>query len=303
MRFIYWIISLFKKSEPIESKPVEQTPLNPPDEVKMPTPKENDFDEWVMKAAEIIATFEGNGVDWSNPVGNFDGAYLTCGLMGFTWKYNNQPPMIKEFIKRHGADALIRLMPKCGSEYIRAANLGESGGSYIVKKWSSGYKVLEPYKSELAAFWGSPGMIEIQKEKIMEMMGTWGTKKMLETQAYFKMSEPKFQHLVYWMDQATLNGTGKTPSFADGEKVSINTVIDFCATAGGYNQSDLRKNGTLWNKMIDSSPADEKLLWKMAYLRAKASKSEFMGTVINRRGTLALGKGYVNGSLRTYDWF
>lgn len=301
MKFWEWIKSLFKK-EPIEKKPIVQPPAVAPEEIKMPTPKEDNYDEWVMKAAEIIATFEGNGVDWGNPVGNFDGAYLTCGLMGFTWKYNNQPPMIKEFVKRHSADAVLRLMPKSGSEYIRAANLGESGGANIVKQWSSGYKVNEPYKSELRAFWTSPGMIEIQKEKIFEMMGNWGTKKMLECQAYFKLSEPKFEHLVYWMDQATLNGTGKTPTFAAGEQVSINEVINFCSSAGGYNKEDLRKNGTLWNKMIDSSPKDEKLLWKMAYLRAKASKYEFMGTVMNRRGTLALGKGYVNGSLRTYDW-
>lgn len=301
MKFWEWIKSLFKK-EPIEKKPIVQPPAVAPEEIKMPTPKEDNYDEWVMKAAEIIATFEGNGVDWGNPVGNFDGAYLTCGLMGFTWKYNNQPPMIKEFVERHGADALLKLMPKSGSEYIRAANLGESSGASIVKQWSSGYKVNEPYRSELRVFWTSPGMIEIQKEKIFEMMGNWGTKKMLECQAYFKLSEPKFEHLVYWMDQATLNGTGKTPTFAAGEQVSINEVINFCSSAGGYNKEDLRKNGTLWNKMIDSSPKDEKLLWKMAYLRAKASKYEFMGTVMNRRGTLALGKGYVNGSLRTYDW-
>lgn len=300
MKFWNWIKALFKK-EPVEQRPAI-IPKNPPNEIKMPIPNNDIQGDWVMSAAKIIATFEGNGVDWGNPVGNFDGAYLTCGLMGFTWKYNNQPPMIKEYIKRHGADSLMRLMPQSGSEYIRAANLGESGGSQIVRQWSSGYTVRDPYNTELRAFWTSHGMIKIQEEKIMEMMGTWGLKKMKETQEYFGFSEPKFQHLVYWMDQATLNGTGKTPSFSSGEQVSINEVNDFCASAGGYNKQDLRKNGTLWNKMIDSSPKDEQLLWKMGYLRAKASKNEFMGTVMNRRGTLALGKGYVNGSLRTYEW-
>lgn len=301
-KIISWIASFWKK-EPVESqKPVVTPPVEDPVPPVDVNPPQGDHKDWVYKAAEIIATFEGNGVDWGNPVGNFDGAYLTCGLMGFTWKYNNQPPMIKQFVAKYGTKELLKLMPKSGSEYIRAANLGESGGSYIVKSWSSGYKVKEPYKSELYAFWTSPGMIEIQKEKIWSMMGEWGIKKMLETQAYFGFSEPKFQHLVYWMDQATLNGTGKTPTFKEGESVSINMVIDFCASAGGYNKEDLRKNGILWNKMIDKSPKDEVLLWKMGYLRAKRSKNEFMGTVLNRRGTLALGKGYVNGSLRTYDW-
>lgn len=301
MKFWEWLKSLFKK-EPIEQKPVLQPPPIPPEEIKMPTPKEDNYEEWVMNAAEIIATFEGNGVDWGNPVGNFDGAYLTCGLMGFTWKYNNQPPMILEFVKRHGEKALVLLMPIYGPEYIRAAKAGQYAGADTVAKWSIGYNVKPAIKAELRAFWTSPGMVAIQKEKIWDMVGKWGIKKMYETQEYFGLAEPRYEHLLYWMDQATLNGTGKTPKFAAGEQVSINEVINFCSSAGGYNKEDLRKNGALWNKMIDASPKDEKLLWKMAYLRAKASKSEFMGTVMNRRGTLALGKGYVNGSLRTYDW-
>lgn len=304
------IVSAFRKQEPVENKPiyVERGEIQEPQ--PMPTPKSDrndleliDESEWVLSAAKIIGSFEGNGVDWGNPVGNFDGAYLTCGLLGFTWKWNNQPPMILRYIKEYGEDVLTSIMPVYGQEYIRAAKLGENGGKSIVAAWSNGsYKLPGQIKSELNNFWSSKGMIKIQRQTIDEMMGNWGLKKMYETQSYFGMEKPKFEHLVYWMDQATLNGTGNTPTFAEGQKVYINDVIDFCRSAGGYNKEDLRKNGALWSKMILTSPPDEVLLWKMAYLRAIRSRSEFKGTVMNRRGTLALGKGYINESLRTYEW-
>lgn len=67
-----------------------------------------DWFSWTEKAMKISGSFEGIGEDWGNPVGNFDGAYLTCGLLGFTWKWNNQPPMIDEFVTRKGEDELMR---------------------------------------------------------------------------------------------------------------------------------------------------------------------------------------------------
>lgn len=300
------VASWFSNPEPVENKPVQESTPRSPEPIPAPVPGQKvpaDMQVWVDKAVEVIASFEGNGVDWGNPVGNFDGAYLTCGVIGFTWKYNNQPPMIREFVKRHGEPALRALMPRYGGSYIQAANLGESGGAHIVKAWSGGsYNLPEVIKSELNAFWKSPGMLKIQQEKIMELIGNWGIKKMYETQKFFGNPEPKFEHLVFWMDQATLNGTGKTPNFEEYKAVSTQTIIGFCANQGGYNKADLRKNGALWAKMLNDSPFQEVVMFKLAYLRSIRASSDFKGTVMNRRGTLALGKGYVNGSLRSYAW-
>lgn len=47
-----------------------------------------DWLEWTEKAMKISDSFEGQGEDWGNPVGNFDSAYLTCGLLGFIWQGN-----------------------------------------------------------------------------------------------------------------------------------------------------------------------------------------------------------------------
>lgn len=304
------IVSIFVHKEPVETKPVLEVE-HPTLPVEMPKPSEPSTSilteqeelDWVAKAVEIIASFEGNGVDWGNPVGNFDGAYLTCGVIGFTWKYNNQPPMIKDFINRFGATKLMELMPRYGAAYMKAAQLGESGGASIVADWSGGrYTLPTAIRNELYAFWTSPGMITIQKERIMTMIGNWGLKKMYETQKYFNLPKPQFEHLVFWMDQATLNGTGKTPAFDEHKSVTFNEIMDFCRRQGGYNKDDLRRNGSLWSQTYPQSPAVEQAMFRLGYLRAIRSSSDFRGTVLNRRGTLALGKGYVNGSLRTYAW-
>lgn len=303
----YKIVSIFSGPEPVEEMPVGDSTIKQPEPMPVPIPtnppQDNFIEEWIRKAVEIIASFEGVGVDWGNPVGNFDGAGLTCGVIGFTWKYNNQPPMIREYVKRHGQASLLQFMPKYGLTYIKAANLGESGGMSIVKGWSGGsYNLPAAIKAELKAFWTSPGMLKIQEEQIMVMIGNWGVKKMYESQKYFGFAQPKFEHLVFWMDQATLNGQGKTPAFDEHKSITKSQILSFCASQGGYNKADLRKNGALWSQMYDKSPYDEQVMFKLAYIRSTRASSDFKGTVMNRRGTLALGDGYVNGSRRTYAW-
>lgn len=316
--FIYSLVSRLglRKAEPIEKKPVPGITLPTPDvsedapPVPIAIPPQSDtgiidWMDWTIRAAKIVGTFEGKGEDWGNPVGNFDGAGLTCGLLGFTWKYNNQPPMILKFVETFGINALRALMPLTGDAYYKAARAGEKAGYSTVAAWTNPAKksqLREPYKSELNTFWTSPGMIEIQKKKAWEMMGAWAKEKALEAQKYFDFPVPKFEHFVFFVDQATLNGTGKTPTFEAAAAVSLMDVMHFCDTVGGFNVPDIRRNAKLWRAMLAKSPNDEVVLFKFGYLRALKASSDFRATTFNRRGTLALGGGYVNGSYRCYEW-
>lgn len=309
-----WLLSLFenlfkhlnKLPEPPSDDPPEPPP--PPPITKEPVTnieekEEIDWKEWGKRAAYISSTFEGKGGDYANVVGNFDGAYLTCGLLGLTWKYGNQLEILDQYLKKYGPNKLMALMPKSGKEYLEAINSGYGEGSSIVASWSKGSsKVSEPYKSELSAFWASPEMIELQDEKYEKMMGIFAKKKCLESQSYFNLPKPLFRHFMYWWDQAVLNGTGKTIAFSEAKDVGVKTVINFCKTVDGYNKDSMRKNADVWLKQIDKVDQDQIHLLKMAFLRALKSRQEFQGTTLMRRGTLALGRGYVNGTLRIYEW-
>lgn len=280
----------------IIEKPIEAIPTNEHSEI--------DWLQWTKKAASISSTFEGKGGDYANVTGNFDGAYLTCGLLGLTWKYGNQVKIIDEYLKLYGPNKLQKLMPKSGNEYLEAVNAGEQAGSSIVANWSHGSaNVKEPYKSELEAFWSSPEMVELQDKTYEKMMGVFAKKKCIETKDYFKNEVPKFEHYAYWWDQAVLNGTGKTIEFSDAINVSIEDVLEFVRSVGGYNKSSNRENYKLWSLHINNMSEEKKHLFKMGYLRALKSRDEFKGTTMMRRGTLALGIGFVNLTLRKYEWF
>ena len=155
-----------------------------------------DWFKWNQKAMLISASFEGHGADWGNPVGNFDRAFLTCGLLGFTWEWNNQPPMVMEFVVRQGKAALTALMPTKGAEYLDAVILGSKQAAPIVSSWSIGEKVVEPYHSELKTFWSSDAMKKIQTETSVSMFAKFAKRKTTETQRYYGLATPQFAHFA-----------------------------------------------------------------------------------------------------------
>lgn len=295
---------VFENHEP-NPEPPPAKPSAPPKQEEEPIDEKEkiDWKKWTKDAAFISSEYEGEGGDYANITGNFDGAYLTCGLLGLTWKYGNQLEILDKYLKEYGPNKLMGLMPKTGRAYLEAINAGYSEGAEIVASWSNySANVRQPYRSELAAFWSSPEMIELQDETYDKMMGIFAKKKCLETQSYFKLPKPLFQHYAYWWDQAVLNGQGKTVDFDDAKSVGTQTVLDFCDDVGGYNKDSMRKNAKIWRDQVEKSSIEEIHLFKMAYLRAIQSRVEFQGTTLMRRGTLALGKGYVNGTLRSYEW-
>lgn len=294
------IVQWFLDENPIEiSKDPSVIVL--PSDVKSTVQTLVDWNDWCKKAIDVSKNFEGG--DWSNITGNFDGAYLTCGALGFTWKYNNQPPMILQFLAKYGAELGKKLMPQYWEIYLKAANLGENGGASIVSAWTSnGANVKSDVKKELQAFWSSPEMIQIQITTAWRMMGDFAQKKCLEAQSYFGLAAPQFAHFSYWFDQAVLNGQGSTVQYGEESTVDMNAVLKWCKSASGYEIKSLTKCADLWATQLLKASPDQVVLWKMAYLRAMKSRPEFKPVTMCRRGTLALGTGMVNGSIQTYDW-
>ena len=119
---------VFEHHEPPPAKPMppikEEEPIDEKEQI--------DWKKWTKDAAFISSEFEGEGGDYANITGNFDGAYLTCGLLGLTWKYGNQLEILDKYLKKHGPNKLMSLMPKTGRYYLEAINAGYSEGASIV---------------------------------------------------------------------------------------------------------------------------------------------------------------------------
>lgn len=282
-----WFLSLFKKSNPAPAAVVAQPVI--PREVPPPA-----AGEWVDLALSVSQSFEGDD-PWANITGNFDGAGLTCGALGWTFKWSNQQPLVKKFLSLYGEQELKMLMPKTGVKYIAAVNSKESIGMDIVRGWSNGSsKVSEPYRSELRSFWKDIRMINIQKDEAKKTIGKFAQTQ-TDLMSKFLGMEPKPYWYCMFFDQGVQNGTGKLIDFNDAKKVKFSEILSWCKSGGG----DANKNAELWNKTI---LPDKLFLLQMAYLRARISNPKYQHDVMNRRGTIAMGFGHVHGRLRSLPW-
>lgn len=290
------IVSFFtraSKEAPL-SKPDIQEPLpipqDPPSEV-LPIPTQ----DWQTRALGISTQFEGSD-PWANITGNFDGAYLTCGALGWTFKWNNQQPLVKELVEAHGDHLLMTLMPKTGRDYLKAVLLPEKQGCEIVAKWSNGSEhVKEPYREELRALWKHPEMQKIQVQHASPM-GSFAETQSIKFAKHYGFSTYPFNAYAMFFDQAVQNGTGNLIDFRETDGLRHETILNWCKNANGKTgSSDLNKNYKLWSEIF---PNDESLvLFKLAYLKARISNSRYQYDVFNRRGTIIMGKGWVHGKL------
>lgn len=294
-RFINQLIRLFRSI--LTYKPREVADPIKPLPVPKPKPISDNrtlLDDWTERALYISQGFEGSD-PFANITGNFDGCGLTCGALGWTIKWGNQQRLVKDFIKLYGEDQLKALMPRTGEEYLKVTNMHHEAALKAVDHWSSGAKVLNPYRSELRAFWTDERMINIQIKYAEVDMGDFAMKQAITTQEYFKLSSPKFHHFAYWFDQAVLNGTGKTPLLMEAEDITLTDVWKWMESESGAAITDFKKNLNLWQDSYIS--LEEMHLLKLAMLRAQRSREEYDTVTMNRRGTLAIGKGYVNAKL------
>jgi hypothetical protein len=277
--------------------PVEQPPVSIP-----PVETQPDFEliSWVGRAIEITQAFEGNS-PWANITGNFDGAGLTCGALGWTVKWNNQQPLVKKFVLRFGIDNLKQYMPTTWKWYWDLTQIQEESKAIAFANTISNGKssVFQPYRSELSNFWSSKEMILIQKETAAIDMGSWAKEQCFKIQKHFNLSSPQFFAFAYYFDQAVLNGTGKNPEIYEASSINFSDIFSWMDKETGYGQEDFTKNMFHWRKMITSDAShlapDQELLFKLGYLRARRARSEFDTITMSRRGILSLGSGYLNG--------
>jgi hypothetical protein len=213
---------------------------------------------------------------------------------------------LQPMVKAVGRDAVLAAMPLNGAKMWEAADSTVSRGLQIVRKWQSGTTLKAGPKAELRALMGSPPMravqmvrIEAKAEAAFQMARTWTLAR--------DGTEPSQRMFLWFFDIVTQNGDmrGITPAEVAGF-IAINRpdrvddlICDFLAGKRGTSGHvrDAKANAALWRNQA----AGEKLeLLCMSYLRAGKSNPKWQHVVLNRKGTIAMGKGQVNG--RAWDF-
>jgi len=249
----------------------------------------------------LVGRFENGSEPYQGATGNFDGQGISCGVLQWNIGQQSLQPMIREA----GEQTVLSAMPQFGRAMWKACNASIQQGLAIVATWQTNNVLLSAPKKELRAMMGSPKLRELQDTRIRKVAETaeayaakWATARTGGGRTR--------QELVFFFDVVTQNGSMKDLGFADvrafkaaaGTDRADDLVCDWLArlNANSWGHKDAHKNAALWRGKASGAELD---LLVLAYLRSQKSTFRARGDVLNRKGTIAMRRGNVHGTL--YD--
>ncbi len=212
----------------------------------------------------LTAAFEGHG--YTLAVGNFDGAYLTWGIIGFTLKHGNFGKVITAIRDRHPALLTETMGKEKAAEILKAVNGTDSAkkafGNSITLSAKAG-ALRQDWKDAFKDLGDRREVRAIQDEVARTEYWTRGVKDM---QRFGKMTE---------IDAALFFDTSVQNGGVDADK----------AEAIKKALASLPRKATNRERLKATAEAI-----------ASESKPEYRNDVLSRRQTIALGSGNVHGA-------
>lgn len=255
--------------------------------------------EWLREALTIAGGYETSGDPWVAVTGNFDGMGISCGVL----QWNIGMGTLQPLVKSAGRDLVAQYMPQYGNVFWNACNSTIPRGLQIVRGWQNKNQVRSVVQAELRAFLACSTMRQQQidrarnlGDRAMELAVRWARD--------VRNGTPTLREYCWFFDLLVMNGGMKGIWLEDADAfIDLNAgdaagiICDWLARLNSsyYGWNDCRKNAGLWR----GSVADLRL-FVLGYLRAQKSRVEFRGIVVNRRCTVAMTYGYVNGDKEDY---
>lgn len=256
-------------------------------------------DEEILTAVGITGRFENAGDPFQGVTGDFDGMGVSCGVLQWNIGSHSLQPMVIAV----GRPVVDRDCPTIGADLWRACTGSTAQGLAIVRGWQIGAKLRAGPKAELAALMGSP---EMRAEQMRKIRLVAAQADQLATSWAKAAGRPArtLQELIWFFDLVTQNGSLKgidhaaVAAFiaAQGVDKSDDVACNWLAAAPAnwWGRPDCLKNAGVWRNAV--APADLEL-FVLSYLRSGLSSERARGVVMNRKGALAMRKGWVNGEL------
>ncbi len=231
--------------------------------------------ELFERCLQVTARFEGHG--FGAVAGNFDGAGLTWGVIGFTLKYGELQTVVKQ---AHAQNAL--LLRECFGDKVDElmarmdapidAALFEWADS--ISAGANKYAVQEPWRSSFSKFGMHETVREIQRQHARER--------------YF---EP-----------ALLTGKRVQENNELSSEFGIALCFDIHVQNGGIEEGELE---AYRHKLasFDGQATDSDKRLALARIVADNSKAKYRDDVFARKSTLATGAGFVHGQMfKLVNW-
>jgi len=255
-------------------------------------------DDFLTAGLKITGHFEDSSDPLGAVSGNFDGMGISLGVLQWNIGSNSLQPIVRTL----GKAAVTSTMPARGADLWTACNATVPQGLAIVKAWQPGNKLPKPVFNELKAFVRSTPFQD-QQLKVARKVGNaaWDTAVNLAVkQGRTTATKREF---CWFYDVFTQNGSLKsvTPKkvqdFIDahGANSADDFICDWLKGRSDDNRGakDSRKNATLWRNTV---PPDRLFLLVASFLRTGEANPLWHSDVMNRKGTIALGGGWVHGS-------
>ncbi len=259
--------------------------------------------DWIATALKVTGHFEDSDDPLAAVTGDFDQMGISLGVLQWNIGAGSLQPMIRNL----GQPVIVSYMPTYGRQLWLACTSAVGEGLSIVRGWQNGATLRPAVLAELKALVRGK---EFTAEQIARATQT-AERAYDVCDAWLKEYDNRRVTLgafCWFFDVRTQNGglKGVTPDTVRnfvkeaGAGQANNFVCDWLAARGpqdaGYRDS--RKNAELWR---NNQPADKMPLFAASYLRALKSRTVYRGDVLNRKATIALGKGWVHGELHRLE--
>jgi hypothetical protein len=256
--------------------------------------------KWVETALAITGDFETFGDPWTAVSGDFDQMGISCGPL----QWNIGQGSLQKLVTGCGQAQVLASMPQHGAELWRACTGSIAEGLTIVRGWQVGTKLRPVPESEMRAFLGTPAMRQQMLARVAGVAEDAAAKAAAWDAGATPPVAPKLHTFCWFFDLVTQSGGLKGLTRADatafigqhGAARADDAVCDWLDNrplASGHDR-DAKRNAALWRNTV---PAELLPLFVLSYLRANLSLPQWRHVALNRRGTIAMQQGWVNGEL------
>lgn len=243
----------------------------------------------------MTSQFETSGAGYAGVSGDFDGMGISCGVLQWNIGSHSLQPLVLAV-----GEAEVRArMPALGGQMWAACTGPLKAGLAIVRGWQTGSRLSAQARGELAALMGAPAMRAQQDQRIRAVAAE--AEALADAWARDRGGAGRtLREVAFFFDLVTQNGGSRGISHAQVRAFRGQTqpgraddvICDYLATApriAGWK--DARENARLWRDQPDEAGLD---LLIFAYLRSALSKKEWRLDVLNRKGAIAMRKGWVH---------
>ena len=268
-----------------------------PAEAVPPGPSE----AWIEVGLRVTGQFETSGNPLAGVTGDFDRMGISLGVL----QWNIGQASLQPLVKPLGRAVVVAAMPVYGGELWNACNSDVPHGLAIVRGWQNGTTLRPPVLAELKQFTGGTAFVAQQMaaaRQVARSAYAAAVAYAAQDPAYGKVSKWLFcwffdlytqngglKGLTYADAVAFINGAGAT----DADDAACDWLMGRPPGEAGYR--DAHENAKLWRGSVRPKALP---LFVLSFLRSQKSNPAYRGDVLNRKGTITLGRGWVHRELR-----